>query len=398
MGFYYFAAVCYLSGVSMKNGKKMRALAQLILQAYVNEVCLDRSMKVKFLASDPIADALPQYKIMPLLSLCKRYGRPMLWLLSALRFLILPVLALAAVSNLLMAFASILPFWRRRVKDLPLLVCLPNTAHLKLFHYLFDDFDTRVRFECRHPWAMLRYLGAKDYLRALLTIWRVIWSIFRYQQHHGVRRQDLIFHAVDLLPLVCYSLFIVKLSENGRQVVTDCNLQRWDYLATHLMADCSIIQHAYIHPDLDFSYAFGEVDCLFVFDHEFEAVFSRYYQFRRTDIIRPKLALADMGSEKEVLFLASSAPFLSAEVDFLKRVKQRFDFFIVVKLHPRHVYDDSVTQLVSLADCVAESGVFPDCHLQVSYDSFLGYEYKALGKKVLFLKDECSVRGFMERP
>ncbi|ONH56713.1 hypothetical protein SAMN04490182_0864 [Pseudomonas cedrina] len=382
----------------MKSGKEIGGLAKLVLHAYVNEVCLDRSMKAKFLALDPMADALPQYKIMPLLSLCKRYGKPMLWLLSVLKFVILPVLVVAALVNLVMAFASVLPFWRRQVKDLPPLVCLPNTAHLKLFHYLFDDFDTRVKFECRRPWAMLRYLDARDYLRALLTVWRVIWYILLYQRHHGVRRQDLIFHAVDVLPFVCYSLFLIKLSEAGRQVVTDCNLQRWDYVATHLMADCSIIQHAYIHPDLDFSHTFGPVDCLFVFDQEFETVFSRYYQFKRTDIIRPKLTLADMGSDKQVLFLASSAPFLNTEIDFLERVKQKFDFFIVVKLHPRHVYDESVTRLVSLADCVAEPAVFPDCHLQVSYDSFLGYEYKALGKKVLFLKDECSVRRFMERP
>ena len=382
----------------MKYAKSVGTLAELILQAYVNEVCLDQSMKSKFLASEPLAEALPQYKIMPLLSLCKRYGKPMLLLLSALRFVILPALALGALGNLLMVFVSVLPFWRRQVKNLPLLVCLPNTAHIKLFDYLFDDFDTRIRFECRHPWAMLRYLDAKDYLQALFTAWRVILSILQHKQHQGARRQDLIFHAVDLLPLVCYSLFILKLSNAKRRIVTDCNLQRWDYIATHLTLDCSIIQHAYIHPDLNFAYTFGQIDCLFVFDHEFEAVFSRYYQFRRTDIIRPKLALADMRSEKEVLFLASSAPFLSTEVEFIRLVKKKFDFFIVVKLHPRHVYDDSVRDLISLADRVVEPAVFPDCHVQVSYDSFLGYEYKALGKKVLFLKDECSVRRFMERP
>ena len=98
-----------------------------------------------------------------------------------------------------------------------------------------------------------------------------------------------------------------------------------------------------------------------------------------------------------MLFLASSAPFLEVEINFIERVKREFDFFIVVKLHPRHVYDESVSRLTALADHVAAPAVFPDCDYQVSYDSFLGYEYKALGKNVLFLKDERSIQMFMER-
>ncbi|NMX92991.1 MULTISPECIES: hypothetical protein [unclassified Pseudomonas] len=382
----------------MMSYKSISSLSELILQAYVNEVCLDRSLKAKFLASEPLAEALPQYKVMPLLSLRKRYGVPVLWLLWLMKFSILPMLALAALGNLLLALVFLLPLFRRHATALPQTVCLPNTKNLKLFHYLFDDFDQRMRFECRRPWAVLRYLDAKDYLRAVLIVWRVLWSILTYPTQQGVRRKDLIFHVLDLLPLVWFSLFVCKLSGLGKQLVTDCNLQRWDYIATHVTSYCSIIQHAYIHADLEFAHPFGQVDCLYVFDPEFEAVFSRYYHFKRTDIIKPKLKLDDMGSEKEVLFLASSAPFLAIEIDFIERVKSRFDFFVVVKLHPRHLYDESVSQLTSLADHVAAPAVFPDCDYQVSYDSFLGYEYKALGKNVLFLKDECSIQMFMDHP
>ena len=377
--------------------KRLSALPALILQAYVNEVCLDRSLKAKFLAAEPLADTLPQYKIMPLLTLRKRYGKPLQWALSLMTVLILPVLALAALGNVLMAVVSMSRFFHRAVTDLPQTVCLPNTKYLKLFHYLYEDFDQRPRFECRRPWAVLRYLEAKDYLSAALIVWRVVLSILRYSSQHGVRRQDLIFHALDLLPLVWFSLFLCKVSDSGRHFVTDCNLQRWDYIATHVTGSCSIIQHAYIHPDLEFAHPFGEVECLYIFDAEFEQVFSRYYQFRRTDIIKPRLKLDDMGGDKEVLFLASSAPFLEVEINFIERVKREFDFFIVVKLHPRHVYDESVSRLTALADHVAAPAVFPDCDYQVSYDSFLGYEYKALGKNVLFLKDERSIQMFMER-
>ncbi|MFL1419270.1 hypothetical protein ACI77M_24170 [Pseudomonas fildesensis] len=381
----------------MMSNKSVSALSTLIFQAYVNEACLDRSLKAKFLATEPLSEALPLYKIMPLLSLRKRHGKPMLWALTVLKYSILPALLLAALGNLFLALVFAPMLMRRDAATLPDTVCLPNTAHLKLFHYLYDDFDQRIRFECRRPWAVLRYLDAKDYLRALLIVWRVVWFILRHAPKQEVRRQDLIFHALDLLPLVWFSLFVCKLSSNDKHMITDCNLQRWDYIATHVTGHCSIIQHAYIHPDLEFSYPFGQVECLYVFDPEFEKFFSRYYRFGRTGIITPKLQLDDMGSNKEVLFLASSAPYLRVEIDFIERVKREFDFFIVVKLHPRHVYDDSVSRLISLADYIAAPAVFPDCHYQVSYDSFLGYEYKALGKKVLFLKDECSIERFMER-
>lgn len=378
--------------------KSVSTLSALILQAYVNEVCLDRALKAKFLASEPLADALPQYKVMPLLSLRKRYGKPMMWALTLLKFSMLPAITLVAFSNLVLALAFATRLARRDLNKLPDTICLPNkTANLKLFHYLFHDFEQRPRFECRRPWAMLRYLDAGDYLRALIIVWRVVWSVLWYPSQQGVRRHDLIFHVLDLLPLVWFSLFVCKLSDSGRRMVTDSNLQRWDYIATHVTGQCSIIQHAYIHSDLGFSHSFGQVDCMYIFDPEFEKDFSRYYRFKRTDIIRPKLKLDDMGSDKEVLFLASSAPFLDVEIKFLKNVKLRFDFFVVVKLHPGHVYDESVSQLVSLADYMAPPTSFPNCHYQVSYDSFLGYEYKALGKAVLFLKDERAVDKFMER-
>lgn len=375
----------------------IRDLPALVFQAYVNEVCLDRSLKLKFLSSEPMADNLPQYKIMPLLSLYKRHGKMFLWFLRVLRFAIPPFLLLAALSNILLALVFAVPFFRRFVSSLPENICLPNTKNHKLFYYLFDDFDKHVRFECRRPWAVLRYLGFRDYVCALLIVLKVIWLIFRCPQQNGVRRQDMIFHALDLLPFVWFSLFAFKLACCDKKLITDCNLQRWGYVASHFSKNCSVIQHAYIHEDLKFCYSFGAVDCLYLFDVSFKRTFSMYYEVDKIDFIKPKINFDDMGSTKNVLFLASSAPFLDAEVEFLEHVKLNCDFFIVVKLHPKHVYERSVVRLTSLADRIVTSSVFPDCCYQVSYDSFLGYEYKALGKNVLFLKDEVSVQNFFER-
>lgn len=371
------------------------SLSRTVVESYVNEVCLDRALKNKFLASEAAADALPQYKIMPLFSLWKRHGRKFLLMLLVLRLVLLPALAVAALGNLVMAVVALL---RKRLSaaDLPDSISLPNSNHLKLFHYLFDDFDQRVSFRCKAPWAMLPYLSAADYLRATLIVWRVLFAIGCYREQQGVRRRDLIFHAVDVMQLTWFALFVEKAGRAGKAMVTDCNLQRWDYIATKLTDRCSVIQHAYIHGDIEFTNSFGTVDCLYVFDAGFEAVFANYYKFRTSAIIRPKLDLQQVGEGKRVLFLASSAPYVEFEIDFLQRVKNNLDFFVVLKLHPRHVYESSVERLIALADAMLDAACFPECECMVSYDSFLGFEYKALGKMVLFLKDEDSVNAFME--
>ncbi|GEM_PF-2413754 len=372
------------------------SLARIIVESYVNEVCLDRALKKKFLANEAAAEALPQYKIMPLFSLWKRHGRKFLLILLVLRLLLLPALVVAALGNLFIAVVALLRK-RRSAADLPDSISLPNSDHLKLFHYLYDDFDQRVSFRCKAPWATLPYLSASDYLRATVIVWRVLFAIACYREQRGVRRRDLIFHAVDVLQLTWFTLFVEKAVRAGKALVTDCNLQRWDYIATKLTDRCSIIQHAYIHGDIEFANPFGTVDCLYVFDIEFETVFARYYKFSTSAIIRPKLDLQQVGEGKKVLFLASSAPYLQFEIEFIRRLKSDLDYFVVVKLHPRHVYESSVNRLVALADKVLDSSCFPDCECMVSYDSFLGYEYKALGKNVIFLKDEGSVELFLER-
>lgn len=371
------------------------SLAQVIVEAYVNEVCLDRALKGKFLSSEKAANALPQYKIMPLFSLWKRHGRKFLLMLLVLRLLLLPALAVAAIGNVAIAGVSL---FRKRhsVADLPDSISLPNTNSVKLFHYLFDDFDQRVSFRCKMPWGMLPYLSAGDHLRAIFIVWRVLIVICFYREQYGVRRRDLIFHSIDVVPLTWFSLFIEKAALAGKSFITDCNLQRWDYIATQLTDRCSIIQHAYIHGDLEFVHEFGSVDCLYIFDAEFEAVFARYYKFGASAIISPRLDLQQVGEGKRVLFLASSAPYLQFEIEFIRRVKSDLDYFVVIKLHPRHVYESSVEQLVALADKMLSASCFPDCECMVSYDSFLGYEYKALGKKVVFLKDESSIQAFLE--
>ncbi|MHC8355007.1 hypothetical protein ACYZTL_07195 [Pseudomonas sp. LB3P81] len=373
----------------MQN-KSVKILSDLIFESYINEVCLDRAMKDKFLADKPRIENFPAYKALSIYPLFKKYGLLILAILWVVRLLMVPAVFLFSIISLLMSFVVLVWPHKRKLADLPENICLPNTQNLKLFKYLYGDLKGRVFFVCKRPFDFVGYLSPADFVKGFLIVVRVLAKTLAFKGSERVLRRDLILHMFDLVSMAWFSLFIHKLASKGKAFVTDSNHQRWDYVITHLSKRCDLIQHAYIHADLKFDYSFGQIKCLYVFDSMFEQVFLNYYTVSAVDVIIPNLKLDLVTSEKPVLFLASSAPFVNIEIDFLKQIRQKSDFCIVVKLHPSHVYDSSVKQLTVLADRVVGRAVFPDCDVMASYDSFLGYEYKALGKRVVFLKDEIS--------
>jgi hypothetical protein len=373
----------------MQN-KSVKIISDLIFESYVNEVCLDSALKDKFLADKVGIEKFPAYKALSLYPLFKKYGVFVLGVLWVLRFLMVPAVFLLSIVSIFMSMVVLVWPRRRKLTDLPESICLPNTPNLKLFNYLYCDMGGRVFFICKRPFQFVSYLSPVDFIKSFLVVVRVLAKTIAFKGRERVFRRDLVLHMFDLISMAWFSLFVCKLAARGKEFVTDSNHQRWDYMITHLSPRCDVIQHAYIHADLKFDYPFGQIKCLYVFDPMFEQVFLNYYSISAVDIIKPKLKLDLITSEKRVLFLASSAPFLNIEIDFLNLIRQKFDFYIVVKLHPSHVYDSSVKHLIALADRVVGKTVFPDCDYMASYDSFLGYEYKALGKCVVFLKDKVS--------
>jgi len=370
------------------SNEQVNLLSKLVFESYVNEVCLDYALKEKFLSSEKIGNSFPIYKVIKMYPLLKRYGLSMQVFLWLSKFLIVPVVFCLSFLNIIFALLFFISPLRRDISALPEEVLFSNDNNFKLFRYLYDDFDERVHFVCKRQISGLRYLSARDFLVSFYVVINVLYKIILFENTEEVRRGDLVFHVIDLLTIVWFSVFSYKLVvEEGRNIITDCNLQRWSYVLTHLSSQCSVIQHAYIHEDIKFNYPFGNIRCLYVFDSKFKDIFSVYYNVVSIKKIRPNILLDEFESLKPLLFLASSAPYIDSELSFLKSIRKSHDYFIVLKLHPRHVYDSKVLELKALSDRVVGSNVFPNSEYMVSYDSFLGYEYKAMGKKVVFLKD-----------
>jgi len=366
----------------------VRYHSRLIFESYVNEVCLDYALKEKILANVRQADALPNYKIVSTFFLFKKYGLIIPYTLRLFSIFVIPMLLLISLSlNLILSVLFFVFPFQKNISDLPKEILLPVDNNFKLFRYLYDDFDSRLYFVCKRPATYIMYFSAGDFLKSFQIVVSVLVRIIMFRNTRQVRRKDLVFHVIDLIPISWLSLFIQKLTTEEKTFITDCNLQRWSYLLTHMTTNCSLIQHAYIHKGLQFDYSFGSVSYLYVFDPVFKSDFTDYYQVENIGIIRPTYELATFQSEKKVLFLASSAPFMNFELRFLQFIRHHYDFYIIVKLHPFHIYDASISKLTILADIVIEKDVFPDCDYMVSYDSFLGFEYKSMGKNVHFLKD-----------
>ncbi|TDF81200.1 hypothetical protein [Pseudomonas sp. H9] len=373
------------------SNMKFKDISRVVFNAYVNEVCLDIALRNKFLASEPAASFLPRYKMMVVLPYYKKYPCLISLGLWVAIVTLLPLLFVASVFFTLLGvlYAS----FRRlpRYVDLEEEISFPVSNNFKLYNYLFSDFDRRQRFLCRGTFAFVKYFSVVDFTRAFFVVQGVLWRCLIRRYDKDIRFRDVALHMRDLISISCFAIFVAKLDFYGKRPITDSNLQRWDFIISHLAPHSSLIQHAFIHGDIEFEAPFGRLGKLYVFDQLFVEVFSRYFSIEQIGKVAPKINMYPCSTSKPTLFLASSEPYLDIEIEFLRFVKGNFDYYVLVKLHPKHIYGEKVNALTEMADELVGRSDFPDSDYMASYDSFLGYEYKSLGKRVLFLKEGWSL-------
>ncbi|WP_139199615.1 MULTISPECIES: hypothetical protein [unclassified Pseudomonas] len=372
---------------------KSVSVARVVFNAYLNEVRLDIALRDKFLSRERAASFLPRYKMMVILPFYRKHPRLVsvgLWIAS---IALLPTLF---VGSFLLALAGMLYACLKRLpySDLDEEVCFPVNNNFKLYYYLFSDFNRRQKFLCRKAFAFMGYFSVSDFVRVFCVVQCVLWYCLTNRYNKDIRFRDLSLHLRDLFSISCFAIFVVQLDAHGKRPITDSNLQRWDFIISHLASRASLIQHAFIHGDIDFEVPFGRLSRLYVFDPIFVDMFARYFTIEEIGKVSPKINMSSCSSSKPTLFLASSEPYLDVEIEFLRFVRVHLDCHVLVKLHPKHIYGDAVNILLGLADEVVGRSDFPDSDYMASYDSFLGYEYRSLGKRVLFLKDGWSLSNF----
>ncbi|WP_145959459.1 hypothetical protein [Vibrio penaeicida] len=199
-------------------------------------------------------------------------------------------------------------------------------------------------------------------------------------------------HFYDLPNICLLTVLLDKLNNSDHYVFTDSNLQRWDYLQSHLVSKNGVLQHGFIYSDIIFPQRFGVVDQLFLFSNQFEPVFSSYFDYKSVSLIKTSMRLSyydEVSDDKKICLLASAQPYVEYEVAYINEKIDRDKYHVLVKLHPKHVYsEEELQKLEGVADKMIIDTFFPECDLMVSYDSFLGYEYSSLGIPVIFIKGE----------
>lgn len=361
--------------------------ADLILKAYENEVFLDKYLSDKFLGGyDP---AFLNYLTFKPYSLIKfsRYGKVSFFVL----FFMSKTLFLAYISlmPLLMLFSVVfLPFLSRKKMNKEVFIYSTPSEHI--FKTL-DCYDVATKVHPRKFFNLLSFLTLRDLFKAVFLSLAVIVKALITKKCIFVKKTNSM-HFYDLPNICLLTVLLDKLNYSDHYVITDSNLQRWDYLQSHLVLKNGVVQHGFIYSDINFPHRFGTVDQLFLFSNQFEPVFSSYFDCKSISLIKTSMSLSkydEVSDDKKICLLASSQPYVEYEVAYINEKIDRDKYHVIIKLHPKHVYNEKeFKKLEDAADKMVTDAFFPECDLMLSYDSFLGYEYSSLGIPVIFIKGE----------
>ncbi|MFW0737287.1 hypothetical protein [Flavobacterium sp. T12S277] len=221
---------------------------------------------------------------------------------------------------------------------------------------------------------------------------------------HIILNSDSVFvfllNYKDLLKLYLLSVYIIDNSEVA--VVTEDHYQRFAFIISNL--ECSnfvIVQHGYIDNSIKFPSEFGEINNLLLRDLQFLKSFEVYYKVNSYSILaRNTTSIFSSENLRASCFLASSSPFIDSEIKFAQFFKNKFNIKLIVKKHPRHVYNrEKLKILLSFADEEWVDDVrFPNSRLFISHGSFLEFEYKSAASFTFKLSDYFCIEELFEDP
>ena len=202
----------------------------------------------------------------------------------------------------------------------------------------------------------------------------------------------------DLLKLYLLSVYIVD--KPKVVVVTEDHYQRFAFIVSNL--ECSnfvIVQHGYIDNSIKFPSKFGKIDNLMLRDVQFMKSFEVYYKVNNYSILaRNTSSIFSSENLRASCFLASSSPFIDSEIKFAQFFKNKCDIKLIVKKHPRHVYNrEKLKILLSFADEEWVDDVhFPTSCLFISHGSFLEFDYQLAGSFSFKLSDFSCIEDLFE--
>jgi hypothetical protein len=373
---------------AIQTQQKRLAVSERLLHALQNERCIDlryRQLNPR-LAGDP---ALPNYKVMKQAAWRRRLG----WLYG-------PAIATARLlmplySILQWLIALIFSFNKGRASTTigHVITATPNNVALIRAALPNDPELARIRFDIGllETHTLAASLGTIGVFRSMASYCRLLQKILFGRRGE---RGDLLLHMRDAFPLIMLCHYID--THPHHWFATDCHYQRWSFLLSHSAPCWALVQHGFLDPEIELANECGSVPILFGRDDFFYDQFRRFYRINRFTKFAPIEGLQPNEFAERALFLASSFPSIEEEILVLRAIKRRVDVPLIVKFHPSHVYDERKSELAALADLICSGADYPDCKVFISNNSFMEYDYRALGKKTFAISNFGDVDSAVE--
>lgn len=245
----------------------------------------------------------------------------------------------------------------------------------KNLHYVKKDF-----------FDISAYLSLYEKYSAYKNTIKVVFFIYKSKKKISkIEYNSLKLHIYDLYIISIYYEFIKSKKIN---FFINSHYERWGYIASKIKnIDLNVIQHGFLANEINFPFKFGNINTLYIYDNKFIGLFQKYYSnIESIKYIKPNIKLVDVRHDDKYItvFIASSMLSVDMEKSIIEWLLSKYQYRIYIKLHPSYNYQDKFAQL--------EGGVnfidyFPKVDIMMCYNSFLGYEYKALGEKVIWMQE-----------
>jgi len=356
-------------------------MTKLLYEAYCNEIENDNSSldlsrnstrryNKRFLYKNYKVNGLKEIYYFIFYSLVSVYVK--IWLVSLIYYLIQFIISIILIkkykiknSNLGFVDSS------KAIYDIDL-VKEKKDIHLIHYKYHFLCCCTRVR---------------DKYKAFLMTIKTCFFIISIKKDLSSSEYDSLKLHICDMYKLALFYQFVQNFDEENTTFYADSHYERGVYIISNTKkAKFYLIQHGFIRDDIKFKYKFGHIDMLYIYDKIFLTKFEQYYnKIKSYKLIKPNIKLRMIEKNNKVnIFIVSSMNSINYELNLIEKLLKNRSFEIFVKLHPLYNYKDKFYKYFNDITFVED---FIMCDYLITYNSFLGYEYKALNQKVIWLKN-----------
>lgn len=207
--------------------------------------------------------------------------------------------------------------------------------------------------------------------------------------------KELVLHSLDLVSVVAFVVILNKFNKSKKNIYFDQHIQRWAFLISHIIDSnkANLVQHGFLDASVSFTHAFGSINSASIVSNDFKSEFEKIYSIGSFKLLNTNLPIkyVEPSNKNITIFLASQPNSIELETIFIELCIRK-NINCLIKLHPKYNYASAFHRFKNFSVIkFIKPDVFPDCDVMVSYNSFLGYEYRSLGYMVYFLVDYPSI-------